>query len=397
MKPEDLDADLVKQIFEDLKEATGKGYGRSFYNYNSNAKRKLELRQNLFRFSGAKTYQELAKLNFLLQGDDGEPRPFSEFQKEALKINDQYNQHYLQAEYNSAQRAGAMAEKWAKYEDQKGVYPNLQYKTAKDNRVREDHANIDDVIKPVDDMFWDKWYPPNGFNCRCYVVQTSKPATKGTPKAEPTPGFENNVGKDSRTFNEDHPYFLFPKAEVSKIRTGFEELKLKEPMYEQIYKKGKAKLESSIWTDPSDFKENFDASKIIVDQLQLNVKLRPHQNITGKKNPELEIKGIKGDHVRPRSKNLKRGISNAFDDKLGKKGQLREEKKSFVVIGFTYELTNGNLGALAQQSWSKFNKYKNLDFIIINSKKNSIKIERKVLKKGYENYVSEIFKIRKGD
>lgn len=329
MKPEDLNEDLVRNIYNDLNEATGKGYGKDYHNYDSNAKRKLELRQNLYKFSGAKTYQEIAKLNFLLQGDDGEPRTFSEFQKEALKLNDEYNRNYLKTEFQTAQRAAAQAEKWGKYEDQKGLYPNLQYKTAKDDRVRDDHDDKLDIIKPVDDVFWDRWYPPNGWNCRCYAVQTTKPVTKGTPAGNPTMGFHNNVGKTGKAFDEEHPYFVFPKNKVGKIREGFEKLKLSEPNYEQIYKKGKAKLETSIWADPKDIVNNIAAGKILVKELKANVKIRPHVNssiLRKTKNPEFEINGRQAD-----LKNIKsnKGVSNSFRKA---KDQMKDQDNYSVIM-----------------------------------------------------------------
>jgi hypothetical protein len=329
MKPEDLNEDLVRNIYKDLNEAAGKGYGNDYHNYDSNAQRKLELRQNLYKFSGAKTYQEIAKMNFLLQGDDGEPRTFSEFQKEALKLNDEYNRNYLRTEFQTAQRAAAQAEKWAKYEDQKGLYPNLQYKTAKDDRVRDDHDDKLDIIKPVDDSFWDRWYPPNGWNCRCYAVQTTKPVTKGTPAGNPTMGFHNNVGKTGKAFDEEHPYFVFPKNKVGKIREGFESLKLKEPAYEEIYKKGKAKLETSIWADPKDIVNNIAAGKILVKKLKANVKIRPHVNssiLKKTKNPEFEINGRQAD-----LKNIKsnKGVSNSFRKA---KDQMKDQESYSVIM-----------------------------------------------------------------
>jgi len=329
MKPEDLNEDLVRNIYKDLNEAAGKGYGKDYHNYDSNAQRKLELRQNLYKFSGAKTYQEISKMNFLLQGDDGEPRTFSEFQKEALKLNDEYNRNYLRTEYQTAQRAAAQAEKWGKYEDQKGLYPNLQYKTAKDDHVRDDHDDKLDIIKPVDDSFWDRWYPPNGWNCRCYAVQTTKPVTKGTPAGNPTMGFHNNVGKTGKAFDEEHPYFVFPKNKVGKIREGFESLKLKEPAYEEIYKKGKAKLETSIWADPKDIVNNIAAGKILVKKLKANVKIRPHVNssiLKKTKNPEFEINGRQAD-----LKNIKsnKGVSNSFRKA---KDQMKDQESYSVIM-----------------------------------------------------------------
>lgn len=299
LKPEQLNPDLVMQIYTDLSDGMAKGYGKGFYSYkDDNAKRILELKQNLFRFSGAKTYQEIAKLNFLLQGEDGKPRSFEDFKTEALKINNQYNLNYLKTEFQTAQRAGAMADKWKKFVAQSGVYPNLQYKTAKDSRVRDAHKKMEDIIKPIDDKFWDKWYPPNDHNCRCYVVQTDKPATSGTPEGEPGLGFHNNVGKSNQVFDNEHPYFLFPPGEVPKIRKGFEQMKLTEPVYELIHQGKKAKLEGSIWSDPKDFISNRDAGKIIVDKLNLNVKIRPHVNsnfLVGAKNYEFLVDGKPAD------------------------------------------------------------------------------------------------------
>lgn len=274
VKPSDLNEDLVRQTYKDLSEATGEGYGKSFYNYDQNAERKLQLKQNLYKFSGAKTYQQSAQLNYLLQDEKGNPRPFSEFRKAALQLNQEYNQNYLRTEFQTAQRAGAMAEKWTKYEDQAGVYPNLQYKTAKDERVRDDHKALEDVIKPVDDKFWDKWYPPNGWNCRCYVVQTDKPVTRGNPETEPTMGFQNNVGKAGKVFDEEHPYFVLPEDEVKQIRTSFEKMKLSIPL-DEVYKNGKGKLEASVWSDPANIRTNLRTGKALVDSVEAKVQIRP--------------------------------------------------------------------------------------------------------------------------
>lgn len=333
MQPTDLNEQLVRQTYKDLSEGVGKGYGKDFYNYERNAERKLELRQNLYKFSGAKNYQQTAKLNFLLQGDDGNPRPFPEFKKEALKLNEEYNRNYLRTEFQTSQRAGAQAEKWGKYEGQKALYPNLQYKTAGDKRVRDDHDDVADVIKPIDDKFWDTWYPPNGWNCRCYVVQTSKGASSGTPPGKPTMGFHNNVGKSGSVFDGEHPYFIFPKKEAGKIRSGFEELKLQEPMYDQIYKKGKAKLEGSLWSDPADIENNIASGKILVSQLNINVKIRPHVNpviLKNRKNPEFEIRGNVADLKNIRSN---KGITNGFDSARQQMGNQASYSVIFNLDG----------------------------------------------------------------
>lgn len=62
---------------------------------------------------------------------------------------------------------------------------------------------------PVDDDFWNTYYPPNGYNCRCTVVQTSERTTRlGMDKPLPIPKlFEVNLAKKKYMFPPNHPYF----------------------------------------------------------------------------------------------------------------------------------------------------------------------------------------------
>lgn len=45
-----------------------------------------------------------------------------------------------------------------------------KYVTVGDDRVREDHAELEGVTLPKDDPFWQTYWPPNGWNCRCQVI-----------------------------------------------------------------------------------------------------------------------------------------------------------------------------------------------------------------------------------
>ena len=51
-----------------------------------------------------------------------------------------------------------------------------KYVTAGDDRVRPSHAILDGVTLPKDDKFWQRFYPPNGWNCRCQAIPLFKPA-----------------------------------------------------------------------------------------------------------------------------------------------------------------------------------------------------------------------------
>lgn len=379
LKPSDLNGDLLTTILGDLKGSMKTGYGDSFVDYTANAKSKLQLKQNLYRFSGAKTFQELAKINYFL----GNNKSFPDFKKEALKVNQEYNVQYLENEFVTANRSGSMAEKWQKINDQKVLYPNLKYKTVKDNRVREEHRQLHDVIKPIDDAFWDKWYPPNGWRCRCYVTQTDEPATPGTGTGEPTQGFHGHVGKSNMTFNEEeHPYFIFPAADAKKIKASFENLKLAEPDYNLIHTNKKAKLEVSTWADPYDIEINHKYAKTLVDELGVSVKIKAHSEfIKDRKNPEYEINGLNSDL---KSIQSVKGITNGFD---AAKTQMGIGKNHYSVVFNLDNLKKVKLADITKQLSNKFSatRGKNIDrvFFIRNGK--AVELTRdNILKKEYK-------------
>jgi len=123
------------------------------------------INKNINIFSGAKEFQQIKDLQKVLLNENGSIRPYEAFLKDAEALNAVYDEVWLAPEYDLAIKQGMATRQWLNIQEHKKILPLLQYVTAGDDRVREDHAILDGIIKPVDDDFWDNFMPPNGWNC----------------------------------------------------------------------------------------------------------------------------------------------------------------------------------------------------------------------------------------
>jgi SPP1 gp7 family putative phage head morphogenesis protein len=201
-------ANLAKKLTGAVTEGLGAAsFGAD--DYRNSLKAYLE--QNIYAFSGAKSLTMLEQYNNLLLDEKGEIKPFNQFKKDVLKVDEQYNKTYLEAEYNNAIASAQMAEKWSGL----AVFKYLEYRTVGDSRVRPEHAVLDKLILRSDDPRWNRIYPPNAWNCRCTVIPAPDDAipadadyAKALEKqADIQPYFKDNVGKSKVIYKKDHPYF----------------------------------------------------------------------------------------------------------------------------------------------------------------------------------------------
>ena len=128
------------------------------------------LEKDVFIFSGLKTHTQLTEARSYLKDENGNIVPYDRFEQKILKLNEQYNRHYLEAEYQFAVHSAQSAANWANLQDNTSRYW-LEYRTAGDERVRADHAVLNGICLPKDDDFWTEYYPPNGWRCRCIAVE----------------------------------------------------------------------------------------------------------------------------------------------------------------------------------------------------------------------------------
>ena len=162
----------------------------------SDAMRK-RLQRSDWIFSGMKTFHELNEAFPSLIDENGDRKSFERFLNDVRSIDRTYNSNYLRAEYNFVSASAEMAAKWEGFM-QDGDRYNLQYRTQKDDKVRPEHAALDGVTLPPSDPFWEEFYPPNGWNCRCTVVQVRKSKYPATDHDEAVKRGNEALQKDSK-------------------------------------------------------------------------------------------------------------------------------------------------------------------------------------------------------
>lgn len=155
------------------------------------------LTRSNYIFSGMKTFHELNEAFPSLLDEDGSRKPFERFLNDVRKIDEKYNGNYLRAEYNFVVSSAEMAARWEGFMEDGDRY-HLQYRTANDGKVRPEHAAMHGITLPPSDSFWEEFYPPNGWNCRCTVIQVRKSKQPATDHEEAMALGELATGRDSK-------------------------------------------------------------------------------------------------------------------------------------------------------------------------------------------------------
>ena len=283
IKPSDLDKDLVLKNYSSLSKSAESAYGKNFYNEDIPRK----MRDNLIKFSGAKSYDMMTKLDSLKD----KKLDRESFLQEAKKVVNLHNETYLNVERTFTASSASAAKDWVQFVKDKDIYPNLQYRTMEDEFVREEHAVLDGIIKPLDDPFWDEYMPPNGFRCRCFTEQTMDDPSVETPVLEIPDQFRNNPGKDGCVFTNDNSYQQsITQKDSGDVRNNMELMKQFAPYNHVITTDAENKVFVSDFADASDLSPNVVAATQVADYLNTDIYVRPHTySSNGVKNPEYGI------------------------------------------------------------------------------------------------------------
>lgn len=183
------------------------------------------IHQNIYAFSAAKSHAQLVELRNAVFDTNSTTRSFTQFRESARTILDKYNELWLETEYEAVKRSTIMARQWLDIKRDKDIYPLLKYVTAGDERVRMSHRALEGKIFPVDSPFWEKYYPPNGWLCRCTVkklMQGEESDLDASLKIadESTPDYwKKNVGESDIFDLKESPYFdNYPKSALQAVK-----------------------------------------------------------------------------------------------------------------------------------------------------------------------------------
>lgn len=230
-----LPLDLYEAIAQYLKSGLYKGFGGALIDFDGKPLELLtELRENVYLFSAAKTFQTVTAMEALLKDDSGELRSLKEFKEYARQEYELYNDTWARTEYDTAIASGQQGYLWGKIEDEAESMPYLTFVAVEDENTTEECQHMDGVTASWDDPIWDTCYPPNHFNCRSSVLQTNDESKVSDKKEideaqtktedEMQTEFKMNVGKNGYVYSPKHPYFDVDKEfkGLAKDNFGFE-------------------------------------------------------------------------------------------------------------------------------------------------------------------------------
>ena len=114
--------------------------------------------------------------------------------------------------YQTNARVGYSAGRYNSFMQNTASRPYWQYKQLERKNRRIEHARYADKVFRFDDPIWDHIFPPNGFNCGCYIIALTKDevASRGLKiwngkdvDVEVAEGWDFNPAKDYASWKPD--------------------------------------------------------------------------------------------------------------------------------------------------------------------------------------------------
>lgn len=357
--------------------------------YEIPAEMRQSLEQDIFVFSGFKTYHQLKEASELLRDSQGRVKSFNQFYEDISGIRQKYNRNWLHAEYNFAVSSAQMASHWAEYQQDEEM-TNLQYRTALDDKVRPEHAALEGVTLPMSDPFWDTAFPPNGWNCRCHVIPVLKEdfPLSNSQRAQDafddmTQGkasiFRYNPGKEGVIFPPHHPYYGkrgYKHCLNPHLATSLGDNLECDIIYNIQHNEGnieipteKGKVVETPWINKNERDKNINTAKYLANTHGYEIYVL--SDVEKKEGSKHSADSYNATLKRfEEYKHIEENTFNSFDRNL-RKAAKQANNVVFVING------DYNKGDLKHAIKGRFNAYKNLESIrIIHNYETDILISR---------------------
>jgi hypothetical protein len=176
-------------------------------------------------------------------------KSFTEFKKSVLSVVQDYNKRYLKIEYATAKQSARSAKNYQNALKDEDLYPNIKYMPSIAVEPREEHKKYYNVIKPLEDPFWNTHLPPLTWGCQCQWKTTDEEVSElpaDLPK--PDPGLDINPGKEGALFSQSHPYFDQPDAVSARVIKSNIAAMHKRPISDLTYFYGDKKTKGSAYS-----------------------------------------------------------------------------------------------------------------------------------------------------
>lgn len=323
------------------------------------------LRRSAWEFSVAKALRLTGELA-AKAARGGTFQEYNDFAEPRIR---RHHGEWLETEYRLGVANTQQAIKWQDIEERKGALPMLRYVTARDERVRDSHALLHGATYPVDDPFWDKYYPPNGYNCRCTTQQVAGPQrdAAGIPDDVPAP-LQDNPGKSGRLFSRRHPYFQ--EAAPEDISRHVNRLAAALPVFDLVYD-GKAKVYAHPVKNPDEQNDNELIARKLADAGE-EVRLLPYHSEDGRKSPDAQVGGLVVDFKTT-------GPTRASIQNAVRRG--RDQGVNVTLLYFRQEYDRNTLrrALLAGRGWGY---YQDMEVWVVMEGGRTIKISKEELQSG---------------
>ena len=298
----DLNRDLVLKYYSGLNKATKNGWGAGYYNNELTR----QFRENLLKFSGAKSYNLIRQITDLKGTQSGK----TAFLEEAKKLVNTHNETWQWTEEKFAANSASSARDFQSYQQDADLYPNLKCRTMGDAEVRPEHAANEGVIKPINE-----WVviPPFDPGCRCWLEQTIE-NPNGRNIGAYNNKWANNPALNGELFTHKNSYFQNVPANDRQAVNANTDLMREFMPYNRQIKAGENTVFVNDFADLSDLQPNIDAAKIVADFLGKDVYIRPHIAVAhGHPNPEF---GIGRQNIKADLKTMQPDSNNFFKSRI---------------------------------------------------------------------------------